>query len=187
MLEVKPIGYVYHGYTDEQVRRAGAVEAFVEVDEEYAEALGGIDGFSHLILVTFMHKAQRLPLRTKPVRIFRDVVQRLGVSDESMPEVGVFAVASPFRPNPIALTTVHLLKRSGRVLFVAGCDCFSGTPVLDIKPLTSYRFIDPDDYRVPDWQARLDEVFEILRKHHPHRHRWDKPSFSISVKRDENA
>jgi len=59
--------------------------------------------------------------------------------------------------------------------------------VLDIKPLTSYRFINPDDYRVPDWQARLDGVFEILREHHPHQHRWDQPGFSVSAKRAEDA
>lgn len=186
-MEVVPIGYVYHGYSDDQVRRAGAVEAFIEVEEEYAEALEGVDGFSHLVVVSFMHKAGRRPLKTRPVRIFKEVLERMGIRDEQLPEVGVFSVASPFRPNPIAISIVHLLKRSGRVLYVAGCDCFSGTPVLDIKPFTWYRCVDPEDYRTPEWQKRLDEAFQLLRRHHPHRHRWETPTAEVSVLRDESA
>jgi tRNA (Thr-GGU) A37 N-methylase len=49
----------------------------------------------------------------------------------------VFATRSPRRPNPIALTTVELLRREGSELHVRGVDMLDGTPVLDIKPLLS--------------------------------------------------
>ncbi|OPY31281.1 MAG: S-adenosyl-L-methionine-binding protein [Methanomassiliicoccales archaeon PtaU1.Bin124] len=53
---------------------------------------------------------------------------------ESNPEVGVFASHSPFRPNPIGIDPVALLKIEGNVLTVKGLEAFDGTPLLDIKP-----------------------------------------------------
>ena len=50
---------------------------------------------------------------------------------------GVFATRSPWRPNPLALTVVELLRREGRVLHVRGVDMLDGTPVLDLKPYLS--------------------------------------------------
>jgi tRNA (Thr-GGU) A37 N-methylase len=49
----------------------------------------------------------------------------------------VFATRSPFRPNPIALTVVELLRREGSRLHVRGVDMLNGTPILDIKPYLS--------------------------------------------------
>jgi len=104
------------------------VEAFIEVGEEIAKALGRFDGFSQLVIVSFLHKAGQRPLGTRPVRIFKDVLERLGVRDEQQPEVGVFSVACPLRPNPIAISVVHLLKRDGGVLYVAGATASRGPP-----------------------------------------------------------
>jgi tRNA (Thr-GGU) A37 N-methylase len=53
---------------------------------------------------------------------------------KNLPLLGVFALESPTRPNPIGLTLVSLVKREGRRLFVTGLDYFDGTPVIDIKP-----------------------------------------------------
>jgi len=65
-----------------------------------------------------------------------------------LPLVGVFALGSPSRPNPIGLSLVELLKIDKRFLTVKGLDYFDGTPVLDIKPYRSdYRV---DTFRVPD-------------------------------------
>ena len=62
----------------------------------------------------------------------RRLVNR-GFKLEDLPLLGVFALDSPTRPNPIGLTLVRLLERNGRFLKVSGLDFFNGTPVLDIK------------------------------------------------------
>ncbi len=49
----------------------------------------------------------------------------------------MFATRSPYRPNPIALTVVELLRREGTDLYVRGVDMLDGTPILDIKPYLS--------------------------------------------------
>ena len=88
------------------------------------------------------------PLKVKPKRAIRR-----GFTLEELPTLGVFALDSPTRPNPIGLTLVRLLKRQGKRLFVAGIDLFDGTPVVDIKPY------QPDyqvkKYAMPEWHLKL--------------------------------
>ena len=67
--------------------------------------------------------------------------------------MGVLALDSPARPNPVGLTLVRLLRREGRRLTVTGLDCFDGTPILDIKGYRpGYR---ADQHSVPDFHVRL--------------------------------
>jgi len=68
------------------------------------------------------------PLKVKP----RGLLRR-GFKLEELPLLGVFALDSPTRPNPIGLSLVRLIKREGNRLFVQGLDFFDGTPILDIK------------------------------------------------------
>jgi len=129
---LKPIGYVRTSLSDDEVRRRpGGVEAEVEVLKEFEEGLEGIEGFSHIIVVFYMHKAHGVeaPLKQRPRRLLS-----YGITLEELPLVGVFCLDSPHRPNPIGLTVVELLERRGRVLRVRGLDAFDGTPVLDLKP-----------------------------------------------------
>ncbi len=62
--------------------------------------------------------------------------------------MGVFATRSPFRPNPIGLTSVELLRvektGEGLVLVVRGADLMDGTPIYDIKPYLSYSDSHPE-------------------------------------------
>ncbi len=104
-----------------------------EPEYRVAEALRGLEGFSHLWLVWAFHQAQRdtwSPTVRPP---------RLGGNTR----MGVFATRSPYRPNPIGLTCVELLEirptpHDGTVLIVAGADMMDGTPILDIKPYLPY-------------------------------------------------
>jgi tRNA-Thr(GGU) m(6)t(6)A37 methyltransferase TsaA len=64
----------------------------------------------------------------------RSALQRIPKWSETNEKLGVFALRSPMRPNPIALSTVELLKVEGNVLTVSALDCRDGTPLLDIKP-----------------------------------------------------
>lgn len=95
------------------------------LDRKFCRALDGIEGFSHIIVVFWMHgvKAkERLTLKVHPRR------------DCTIPLTGVFATRSPVRPNPIGITIVKLLIREKNILTIKGLDAIDGTPVLDIKP-----------------------------------------------------
>ncbi len=148
----KPIGFVRTRYSDEEVRASfEGVDGWVEVLEEYAEGLRGLEGFSHIILVAYLHKTaeeHRKVLLVRPRRLLR-----LGLSLDELPEVGVFATDSPHRPNPIAITIVRLHAVEGRFLKVSGLDLYDGTPVLDIKPYTVSRRVENPSY--PEWYRRL--------------------------------
>ncbi len=95
-----------------------------------ADALRGIEGFSHLWLLWHFSEAKRS-------EVFRPTVRppRLGGNRAE----GVFATRSPFRPNPVGLSSVRLIgveqnERDGTYLVVEGADLLNGTPIFDIKP-----------------------------------------------------
>ncbi len=91
-----------------------------EVDNRWAEALRGIETCTHLILLYWMDRARR-DLVVQAPRHYGE-------------PRGTFALRSPVRPNPIALSVVKLVKVEGATLFVTGLDCLDGTPLLDVKP-----------------------------------------------------
>lgn len=156
--QLKPIGIVHVNLSDEEVKASvEGVEGIIEVYDEYAEGLHGIDGFSHLIVISLLHKVSEIQRRTLKVRPKR--LKLLGLKEEDIPEVGVFCTDSPHRPNPLALTIVKLVKVDGRFLKVKGLDLFDGTPVLDIKPYTPSRRIEI--IKLPEWyQKILDKLRE---------------------------
>ena len=121
---LRPIGNVVSPVAEPSQQEWESVVSEVVVDEPYAEALDGIEEFSHIIVIFHFHRSEsRLSgLRIHPER------------REELPRVGIFATRSPVRPNPIGVTTVRLLERRGNVLRVQGLDAIDGTPVLDIKP-----------------------------------------------------
>ena len=92
----------------------------IEVAKPYEAALAGIESFSHLVVVYFMDRARRDLVIQMPRHL-------------AIPR-GTFALRSPVRPNPIALSVVRLVKVEGHTLSVVGIDCIDGTPLLDLKP-----------------------------------------------------
>ena len=100
--------------------RGSDAVCMIEVDNRYAEALGGLDAASHLILLYWMDQARR------------DLAIQVPRHHER--PRGTFALRSPVRPNPIALSVVRLIALEATVLRVVGLDCIDGTPLLDIKP-----------------------------------------------------
>jgi len=152
MILLKPIGFVRTEATDEDVKLRKVVST-IEILPEYEEGLKGIDGFSHLIVLCYFHRLrehEKGVLTVKPRRLLR-----YGFREEELPEVGVFALDSPARPNPIALSIVEFIGRRGRELQVKGLDAFNGTPVLDIKPYTPSRVVE--NLRFPRWFKKLME------------------------------
>lgn len=120
--ELHPIGVVHSETREGDPMPPGGVDAIIEVDPRYADALLRIEEHSHVWLLMWFHKADRTALRVVPAKI-----------NPNLPEYGVFGARSFKRPNPIALTRVRLNRVEGTSLHVSGCDGFDGTPVLDIK------------------------------------------------------
>ena len=103
------------------------------------EALRGIEGFSHLWLIWEFSeaKSEKWSPTVRP--------PRLGGNKR----MGVFATRSPYRPNPLGLSSVKLLgieetKELGAVLLVSGADLLDGTPIYDIKPYLAFSDSHPD-------------------------------------------
>ncbi|MGH6726417.1 MAG: tRNA (N6-threonylcarbamoyladenosine(37)-N6)-methyltransferase TrmO [Pseudolabrys sp.] len=92
----------------------------VELDVRWQQALKDVETCTHLVLLYWMDKSSR--------HIVLQVPSHYGV------QRGTFALRSPARPNPIAMSVVKLLGVEGRTLTVVGLDCLDGTPLLDIKP-----------------------------------------------------
>lgn len=155
--ELMAIGVVRVELSDEEVKNSiDGVYGLIEVYPEYSDGLKEIDGFSHLIVIAYLHKVRNEDRAVLKVRHRKWA--RFGVAVNDLPEVGVFASDSPARPNPIALSIVKLVKREGRVLHVEGLDLFNGTPVLDIKPYTPDRCIS--QVEVPLWYRELSNRIE---------------------------
>jgi tRNA-Thr(GGU) m(6)t(6)A37 methyltransferase TsaA len=92
----------------------------IELDPRWVEGLKGLETASHVIVLYWMDEARRDLVFQAP-RDYRE--QR-----------GTFALRSPVRPNPIALSVARLLRIEGNTLSIVGIDCVDGTPLLDIKP-----------------------------------------------------
>jgi tRNA (adenine37-N6)-methyltransferase len=96
--------------------------AALEIDPAFRAGMTGLEKFSHVIVLYWMHEARR------------DLIV-LNPAHADMPR-GVFALRAPVRPNPIALSVVRLVSMNmaaGRIEIDA-IDCVDGTPLLDIKP-----------------------------------------------------
>jgi len=150
-----------------QSREDSVLLTRIVFEPEYSvrEALRGIEGFSHLwLLWGFSANKGNAEEWSPTVR-----PPRLGGNTR----MGVFATRSPYRPNPIGLTSVRLLRventEEGLVLVVSGADLLDGTPIYDIKPYVSFSDSHPDaengfaeapkDYRLPvEWSAEAAAV-----------------------------
>jgi len=158
----RQVGVVRTKASDDQVKETDEEsEAIVEIFSEFEDALYGLDGFSHIFVLSYLHKLrpeQIGPLKVRPKRLLK-----AGLTVEELPWIGVFAIESPTRPNPIGLSLAKLIRREGTRLIVSGLDVFNGTPVLDIKPYTeSYR---PDGYELAEWNRQLIKRTENRSQH----------------------
>ena len=141
-MTLKPIGIVRNAV--KQAPGAGYnwqdVVSEIVIDNKLAEALDGLDEFSHIIVLWWMHEAasSQPPAKIHPR------------GNQGLPLVGLFATRSPRRPNPLGKATIKLLKRKGNILKVEGLDAIDGTPVIDIKPYIPV-YDSPADAKVPKW------------------------------------
>lgn len=142
-ITLRPIG---HAKNQEQKHFGdwGEVITDIVIDEKYKDALMGLDGYSHLIVIYWMHEVKTCDIRHIPQG-------KIG----KVPEVGIFACRCPQRPNPIGVSTVKIISVKDNVLTVKGLDVIKDTPILDIKPYTP-QYDAAAGVKVPDWVNELD-------------------------------
>jgi tRNA-Thr(GGU) m(6)t(6)A37 methyltransferase TsaA len=101
-----------------------APEASLSIFPEFTEGIGNITAGSEIVLLTWLHRADRSVITCIPRR------------DHGSPKIGVFSTRSPDRPNPIGLHTVKVLSVSNEGLIkVSGLEVLDQTPLIDIKPV----------------------------------------------------
>lgn len=138
--DLEPVAVVRNTIDDTSGRIWAQVRSELVFRPEFVPALDGLDGFSHVFVVTWLDQVTddgRALLRIHPT------------GDAASPEVGVFATRTAHRPNPIAISIVPLEGVSRNIVKVVGLDVVNGTPVLDIKPYLS--FYDSFDASMPKW------------------------------------
>lgn len=124
----------------------------LQIHKRWAKGLEGIEKFSHLVVLFWLHQARKPALRIHPKGM------------KALPRLGFLATRTPHRPNPLGVTVVRLLKRRGSRLWVEGLDAWEGTPILDIKPYTKKDSVK--QFRIPAWVRQLDRLeTDPLRKY----------------------
>jgi tRNA-Thr(GGU) m(6)t(6)A37 methyltransferase TsaA len=103
----------------------------------------GLDGFSYLILLYIFDRSDGYSLRVQPFLDHRTH--------------GIFATRYPYRPNPLGLSIVRLLKRDGALLEIEGVDVLDKTPLIDIKPYVPNFDICQGEIQVGWYETRSKE------------------------------
>jgi tRNA-Thr(GGU) m(6)t(6)A37 methyltransferase TsaA len=122
---LRPIGVIRSSIAEPgQAPKQGgesAIRGKLIVDEQYREGLIGVEEGAKILILYWMHLAER------------DVLQVHPRGDRTRPMRGVFSTRSPQRPNPVSLQIVEVTRVRGTVIDVVGLDAVDGTPLLDIK------------------------------------------------------
>ena len=164
-MQLHVIAHARNGFSQKfgiprQSREDSCIETHIIFTPAYRvrEALRGIEDYSHLWLLWGFHKAYPHPLPEGKGEEGDEARRREGEESWSPTvrpprlggnkRMGVFATRSPFRPNPIGLTSVKLLRveetaDNGLVLVVSGADLLDGTPIYDIKPYLAFSDCHP--------------------------------------------
>jgi tRNA-Thr(GGU) m(6)t(6)A37 methyltransferase TsaA len=123
----KAIGYVENEFAapapPEAIR---AKISRIVIDRSFTDGLYGLEDGAKLVIVFCFHRSIGYDLLQHPR------------GDLDLPWRGVFTICSPYRPNPIGVTVVELVSIEDNVLCVRGLDAIDGTPVLDIKPASTF-------------------------------------------------
>jgi len=120
---LRAIGLVRSDYRTRDEVPPGGGPAVLEVFPEFEAALDGVDRSSHLVVLAWLHRADRSVLVARPRRI-----------DPEGPGMGVFGTRSPDRPNPVSVSVVPIRSREGPQIRVDHLDLLDGTPLVDLKP-----------------------------------------------------
>lgn len=142
LIRLKPIGFVKNKV--KKPRFGGFANEISEIilKKKFTNALNGIEDYSHVLVIYWMDKVKNYVISHRPQ------------GNPGVPVVGIFACRCPARPNPIAVSTVKLMKRKENKIKVKGLDVLDGTPVLDIKPYWP-QYDKVKNEKIPDWVNKL--------------------------------
>ena len=142
-------------HLDQRVQaRQGCNASICEIiiEKTFEDCLDGIEDFSHIIVIFLTDTPEEARKTIKKIH-------PAGVKEA--PLKGIFSSRSPIRPNPLALSTVKLVKRKKNILEVEGFDAVDKTVILDIKPFIG-SCDAPENSTSPPW------VLELEKKFHQH-------------------
>ncbi|MDX8362571.1 SAM-dependent methyltransferase [Cytobacillus sp. IB215316] len=146
MYSLKPIAYVKNNREEIADDNWGDVLSLIELTEDFSEeSLLGIEEFSHVDVIFLFDKVADSDTHFSA---------RHPRNNQNYPKVGIFAQRGKNRPNKLGLTTVKLVKREGKTLFVTGLDAIHNTPVIDIKPVME-EFLPKGTIKQPRWSIDL--------------------------------
>jgi tRNA-Thr(GGU) m(6)t(6)A37 methyltransferase TsaA len=122
-LHIRAIGYVENKFDEPTApQKIRSTESRLMIDPALVKGFQGLQVGQQIMVIFYFHRSEGFALLQHPQ------------GEHSQPQRGVFALRSPYRPNPIGVTIVDLLAVEGNVLRVGGLDAINGTPVLDLKP-----------------------------------------------------
>ena len=137
-IHFQPIGFVHSPFRDVdempiQPSSAISAEGYAEIFSQYRAGLKDLNGFSHVLLLYYLHKVSRVDLTVTPF-----------LDDEPR---GIFSTRAPTRPNPIGISVVRLIKVASSRIYLSNIDILDNTPLLDIKPYVP-DFDHPSDVQI---------------------------------------
>lgn len=146
MITLTPIGIVRNSRSQVEDDDWGSIVSEIVLQGALdAEALQGLEDFSHAEILFYFHQVPEAKIETGA---------RHPRNNSEWPKVGILAQRGKNRPNRLGLTTVKIIKREGTSLLVEGLDAIDGTPVLDIKPVMR-EFQPREEIRQPEWAREL--------------------------------
>ncbi|OIO15094.1 tRNA (N6-threonylcarbamoyladenosine(37)-N6)-methyltransferase TrmO [Candidatus Gottesmanbacteria bacterium CG11_big_fil_rev_8_21_14_0_20_37_11] len=117
----------------------------IYIDEKYQDGLYKLEEFSHIQVIFYLHKVKNYSIKLVPQG-------KIGI----LPEVGVFATRTQYRPSPIGVSIAEVINIKGNVITVKGLDVLNNTPIIDIKPyIPDHKNIK---YKIPSWVKKLEEI-----------------------------
>ena len=141
---LNPVAFVHCSRSEPIDDTWGEVESVIRLAGELPEeSLLGIEGFSHLEVIYFFHRSEKVMTGSGHPR-----------ENFDWPRVGIFSQRKKDRPNHLGSAFVQLLRRDGRDLHVKYLDAIDGTPVLDIKPVFR-EFLPQGKLQQPAWTDEL--------------------------------
>jgi tRNA-Thr(GGU) m(6)t(6)A37 methyltransferase TsaA len=138
------IGTVKSPVTEPVDMNWGEIIAEIELKPDYAPGLLGLEGFSHLMVLTFLHEAKYDPDKH---------LRRHPQERTDMPLLGIFAQRARHRPNRIGVTAVEIVEVTEKSVKVRALDAINGTPVIDIKPYVPV--YDKKEATIPEWMEKM--------------------------------
>ena len=142
-INLKPVGFVKNNIKEPRFGNFAGEISEIIVDKKFAEALNGIEEYSHVIIVYWLNRVKKSVITHRPQ------------GNPNVPIVGIFACRCPERPNPIAITTVKLIAHEGNKIRVKGLDILDGTPIIDIKPYWP-QYDKVENEKIPGWVNKLE-------------------------------